>query len=92
MVVPEDSASEAAEYEIQRGVHVAVQENERVRAGDPLMDGRATRTTSSPSSARRNLQKYLVNEIQEVYRLQGVTINDKHIETITRQMMRCGED
>ncbi|MDO8834971.1 MAG: DNA-directed RNA polymerase subunit beta' [Vicinamibacterales bacterium] len=88
MVVPEDSASEPAEYEIQRGVHVAVQENERVRAGDPLMDGPRNPHDILAVLGEKELQKYLVNEIQEVYRLQGVTINDKHIETITRQMMR----
>jgi len=49
---------------------------------------RATRTTSSMSSASARWQMYLVNEIQEVYRLQGVAISDKHIETIVRQMLR----
>jgi len=58
-----------------------------VRAGEQLIDGRATRTTSE-RAGEKELQSYLVNEIQEVYRLQGVNINDKHIEVITRQMMR----
>jgi len=65
-----------------------VQENERVRAGDPLMDGPRNPHDILAVLGEKELQKYLVNEIQEVYRLQGVTINDKHIETITRQMMR----
>jgi len=88
LIVPDDNASEAAEYEITRGVHVAVQEGERVRAGDPLMDGPRNPHDILAVLGEKELQKYLVNEIQEVYRLQGVTINDKHIETITRQMMR----
>jgi len=88
LIAPDDSSSEAAEYEIPRGVHVAVQEGERVRAGDPLMDGPRNPHDILAVLGEKELQKYLVNEIQEVYRLQGVTINDKHIETITRQMMR----
>jgi len=88
LIAPDDSSSEAAEYEIPRGVHVAVQEDERVRAGDPLMDGPRNPHDILAVLGEKELQKYLVNEIQEVYRLQGVTINDKHIETITRQMMR----
>jgi DNA-directed RNA polymerase subunit beta' len=88
VISPDDHASEAAEYEIPRGVHVAVQENERVRAGDPLMDGPRNPHDILSVLGEKELQKYLVNDIQEVYRLQGVAINDKHIETITRQMMR----
>ena len=88
LIVPDDNASETVEYEILRGVHVAVQEGERVRAGDPLMDGPRNPHDILAVLGEKELQKYLVNEIQEVYRLQGVTINDKHIETITRQMMR----
>jgi len=88
LIAPDDSSSETAEYEIPRGVHVAVQEGERVRAGDPLMDGPRNPHDILAVLGEKELQKYLVNEIQEVYRLQGVTINDKHIETITRQMMR----
>jgi DNA-directed RNA polymerase subunit beta' len=87
LIVPE-TQSDAREYEIPRGVHVAVQEDERVRAGDPLMDGPRNPHDILAVLGEKELQKYLVNEIQEVYRLQGVTINDKHIETITRQMMR----
>ena len=65
-----------------------VQEGERVRAGDPLMDGPSNPHDILHVLGEKELQKYLVNEIQEVYRLQGVNINDKHIEVITRQMMR----
>ena len=76
------------EYLIPRGVHVTVQEGERVRAGDPLMDGPRNPHDILHVLGENELQKYMVNEVQEVYRLQGVTINDKHLETIVRQMMR----
>jgi DNA-directed RNA polymerase subunit beta' len=76
------------EYLIPRGVHVSVQESERVRAGDPLMDGPRNPHDILHVLGENELQKYMVNEVQEVYRLQGVTINDKHLEVIVRQMMR----
>ena len=79
---------EQREYAIPRGVHINVQEGERVRHGDPLMDGPVNPHDIMSVLGETALQKYLVNEIQEVYRLQGVNINDKHIEVITRQMMR----
>ena len=88
LIVPDDGTSETREYSIPRGVHVNVQEGERVRAGDPLMDGPSNPHDILHVLGEKELQKYLVNEIQEVYRLQGVNINDKHIEVITRQMMR----
>jgi len=65
-----------------------MQENERVRAGEPLIDGPRDPHDILRVKGKEDLQQYLVNEIQEVYRLQGVNINDKHIETIVRQMMR----
>jgi len=65
-----------------------VQEGERLRAGDPLIDGPRNPHDILEVLGERALQMYLVNEIQEVYRLQGVTISDKHIETIVRQMLR----
>ena len=76
------------EYAIPRGVHINVQEGERVRSGDPLMDGPRNPHDILAVLGEKELQKYLVNEIQEVYRLQGVNINDKHLEVISRQMMR----
>lgn len=81
-------AGEEREYSIPRGVHINVQEGERVRAGEPLMDGPRDPHDILAVLGEKELQKYLVNEIQEVYRLQGVDINDKHLETIVRQMMR----
>ncbi len=88
LIVPDDAHMEPKEYSIPRGVHVNVQEGERVRAGDPLMDGPSNPHDILHVLGEKELQRYLVNEIQEVYRLQGVNINDKHIEVITRQMMR----
>jgi DNA-directed RNA polymerase subunit beta' len=79
---------EQREYALPRGVHINVQEGERVRAGDPLMDGPRNPHDILHVLGENELQKYLVNEIQEVYRLQGVNINDKHLEVIVRQMMR----
>jgi DNA-directed RNA polymerase subunit beta' len=76
------------EYALPRGVHINVQEGERVKAGEPLMDGPRNPHDILAVLGEKELQKYLVNEIQEVYRLQGVNINDKHLETIVRQMMR----
>ena len=71
-----------------RGVHINVQEGERIRAGEQLMDGPLNPHDILAVLGEKELQAYLVNEIQEVYRLQGVTISDKHIEVIVRQMMR----
>jgi DNA-directed RNA polymerase subunit beta' len=85
-VMPDEG--EQREYAVPRGVHINVQEGERVRAGEPLMDGPRDPHDILKVLGARELQKYLVNEIQEVYRLQGVAINDKHIEVIVRQMMR----
>jgi DNA-directed RNA polymerase subunit beta' len=87
LIVPEEGG-EAREYSLPRGVHVNVQEGDKVRAGEPLMDGPSNPHDILSVLGEKALQSYLVNEIQEVYRLQGVNINDKHIETIVRQMMR----
>ena len=79
---------EMREYLLPRNVHINVQDGERVKAGDPLMDGPRNPHDILSVLGEKELQKYLVNEIQEVYRLQGVNINDKHLEVISRQMMR----
>jgi DNA-directed RNA polymerase subunit beta' len=76
------------EYSVPRGIYVNVQEGERLRAGDPLMDGPLNPHDILAVLGEKALQAYLVNEIQEVYRLQGVAISDKHIEVIVRQMLR----
>jgi DNA-directed RNA polymerase subunit beta' len=87
VVVTNDNGTER-EYSLPRGVHLSVQEGERVKAGEPLMDGPRNPHDILAVLGEKELQAYLVNEIQEVYRLQGVNINDKHIEVIVRQMMR----
>ena len=76
------------EYSISRGVHINVQEGEHVAAGEPLIDGPLNPHDILAVLGEKYTQAYLVNSIQEVYRLQGVNINDKHIECIVRQMMR----
>ncbi|HXH05611.1 MAG TPA: DNA-directed RNA polymerase subunit beta', partial [Vicinamibacterales bacterium] len=88
IIVPDEPGAEPREYSLPRGVHVNVQEGDRVRAGEPLMDGPVNPHDILAVLGEKALQSYLVNEIQEVYRLQGVNINDKHIEVIVRQMMR----
>ncbi len=79
---------EEKEYSVPRGIYVNVQEGERLHAGDALIDGPLNPHDILAVLGENALQSYLVNEIQEVYRLQGVTISDKHIETIVRQMLR----
>jgi DNA-directed RNA polymerase subunit beta' len=85
-VVPDKG--EAKEYLLPRGVHVSVQESERVKAGEPLMEGPRNPHDILAVLGEKELQKYLVDEIQEVYRRQGVNLNDKHIEVMVRQRMR----
>jgi DNA-directed RNA polymerase subunit beta' len=79
---------ESREYSIPRYTHVNVQEAERVKAGDPLIDGPINPHDILAVRGENELQRYLVDKIQEVYRSQNVAINDKHIEVIVRQMMR----
>ncbi len=87
-VVVDNKIGDVKEYFIPRGRHVNVHEGDWVRAGEALMDGSANPHDILSVLGPRELQKYLVNEVQEVYRLQGVVINDKHIEVITRQMLK----
>ncbi|MGL4208079.1 MAG: hypothetical protein ACRCTY_01695 [Candidatus Adiutrix sp.] len=79
---------EAKEYLIPKGKHVTVHEGDFIRAGEPLMDGAANPHDILSIRGVKDLAKYLVDEVQQVYRLQGVKINDKHIEVIVRQMLR----
>jgi DNA-directed RNA polymerase subunit beta' len=79
---------EAKEYLIGKGRHLAVNEGDYIKAGEPLMDGPINPHDILRVLGEKALAKYLVDEVQEVYRLQGVKINDKHIETIVRQMLR----
>jgi DNA-directed RNA polymerase subunit beta' len=78
----------AKEYLISKGKAISVHVGDRVKAGEPLMDGAANPHDILKVLGEKELARYLVDEIQEVYRLQGVKINDKHIETIVRQMLR----
>jgi DNA-directed RNA polymerase subunit beta' len=76
------------EYLIPRGKHINVYEGDYIRAGEPLIGGSAVPQDILRIKGEIDLARYLVDEVQEVYRLQGVRINDKHIEVIVRQMMR----
>jgi len=87
-VIVTPDVGEQREYLIPKGKHVAVREGEFVRAGEALMDGPSNPHDILRVLGDQALAAYLVNEIQEVYRLQGVGINDKHIEVIVRQMLR----
>jgi DNA-directed RNA polymerase subunit beta' len=86
--VKNEESDEIREYSLPRGAHINVREGDPVRAGEQLVDGAVDPHDILDVLGERELQEYLVNEIQEVYRLQGVNINDKHIEVIARQMMR----
>ncbi len=81
-------AGDTREYSVPRTIHVNVQDGERVSAGDPLIDGSINPHDILQVLGEMELQRYLVDKIQEVYRSQSVAINDKHIEVIVRQMMR----
>jgi len=87
-VVITPSIGESKVYLIPKGKHVTVHEGDYVRAGEALMDGSSNPHDILRVLGEKELAKYLVDEVQEVYRLQGVRINDKHIEIIVRQMLR----
>ena len=86
IVTPE--VGEPREYLIPKGKHISVHEGDRIRAGEALMDGSSNPHDILNILGEKALAKYLVDEVQEIYRLQGVRINDKHIEVIVRQMLR----
>lgn len=88
IVDPQMGEGNIKEYLIPKGKHVTVHEGDFVRAGEPLMDGSADPHDILRIRGLQELARYLVDEVQEVYRLQGVKINDKHIEVIVRQMLR----
>ncbi|MDQ6950981.1 MAG: DNA-directed RNA polymerase subunit beta' [Mariprofundales bacterium] len=88
VLIEPDDASDTVEYQIPKGSHIIVQEGDRVRRGDILMEGSPAPQDILQVLGVEALASYLTNEVQEVYRLQGVKINDKHIEVIVRQMMR----
>ena len=88
IVVPEEEGAESREYLIPKGKHISVQEGDYVEVGDLLMDGNPVPHDILEVLGVEALAEYLINEIQSVYRLQGVKINDKHIEVICRQMLQ----
>jgi DNA-directed RNA polymerase subunit beta' len=88
VVVTSHDGKDVRKYPIPLGKHVLVQDNDVVRAGERLSDGAIDPHDILRIKGVREVQEYLVNEIQEVYRIQGVKINDKHIEVIVRQMMQ----
>src|SRR5262249_43979832 len=83
-----DESAEAQLYEVPAGKHLRVHEGDRVRAGDRLSEGPVNPHDILRIKGPRAVQEYLLNEVQEVYRLQGVKINDKHIGVIVRQMLQ----
>jgi DNA-directed RNA polymerase subunit beta' len=87
-IVVEGEGDEHREYSIPRYAHVSVQEGEFIQAGDPLTEGAVNPHDILSILGEKEMQRHLVDKIQEVYRSQGVAINDKHIEVIVRQMMR----
>jgi DNA-directed RNA polymerase subunit beta' len=87
-VIVESDGGEFREYLVPRSIHINVQESERVRAGDPLIDGPINPHDILQVLGEKELQRYMTDKIQEVYRSQSVAINDKHIEVLVRQMMR----
>jgi len=87
-IIVESKTGEKKKYLVSLSKHILVQENDFVKAGQSLSDGAITPSDILAIEGPTKVQEYLVNEVQEVYRLQGVKINDKHFEIIVRQMMR----
>ena len=87
-IIVESKLGEIKKYLVKLSNQILVQENDYVRAGMPLSDGSITPDDILKIKGPSAVQQYLVNEVQEVYRLQGVKINDKHFEVVVRQMMR----
>ncbi len=88
VIQPDDEGIDPVEYLLPKGKHLAVQEGDRIEKGEFILDGNPAPHDILAIKGVEELASFLVNEIQEVYRLQGVTINDKHIEVIVRQMLQ----
>ncbi len=88
IVITNENGRDTVEYLVPKGKNIIVNEGDFVRAGDLLMDGAPNPHDILKIKGEQELAKFLVDEVQEVYRLQGVKINDKHIEVIVRQMLR----
>jgi DNA-directed RNA polymerase subunit beta' len=91
ITITSKNGAKTVKYLVPMSKHILVQENDFVRAGQPLSDGAITPNDILNIEGPTKVQEYIVNEIQEVYRLQGVKINDKHFEVIVRQMMLKAE-
>jgi len=87
-ITPDDPNADPVEYLIPKGKHIHLQDGDRVEKGDHIVDGNPAPHDILAIKGVEALAAYLVNEIQQVYRLQGVSINDKHIEVIVRQMLQ----
>jgi len=87
-IIVTSKTGEVKKYLVALSKQILVQENDYVRAGTPLSDGATTPADILAIKGPTAVQEYIVNEVQDVYRLQGVKINDKHFEIIVRQMMR----
>ena len=87
-IIPDDENLEPVEYLVPKGRHLQVQEGDHIEKGEYILDGHPAPHDILAIKGIEELAAYLVNEIQDVYRLQGVTINDKHIEVIVRQMLQ----
>ena len=87
-IIVNSSTGMTKEYLVPHGKHLNVYKGDKIHAGEQLIDGPVVPQDILKVSGERSLQEYLVNEVQEVYRLQGVQVNDKHVETIVRQMLR----
>ena len=88
IITPDNSESEPVEVLIPKGKHISYQEGEKIEKGDYLLDGNPDPHDILEILGIEALANYLINEVQEVYRLQGVLINDKHIEVLCRQMLQ----
>ena len=91
VIVPTDAKESAREYLIPKGKHLIVQEGDLVQLGEPLIGGNPVPHDILQVKGVAALAEYLINEVQDVYRLQGVKINDKHLEIIVRQMLQKSE-
>jgi DNA-directed RNA polymerase subunit beta' len=87
-IEPASSEDEAREYLVPKGKHIHLQDGDLIEKGDYIVDGNPAPHDILAIKGVEELAGYLVNEIQDVYRLQGVAINDKHIEVIVRQMLQ----
>ena len=87
-IIPNEEGAEPIEYLIPKGKHIHLQDGDVIEKGDYIVDGNPAPHDILAIKGVEELAAYLVNEIQEVYRLQGVSINDKHIEVIVRQMLQ----